>query len=256
MNLRYRKTIIAGNWKMNKTPAATRQLIEELKPLVSKAKWCDIVLCVPFVDIPNAIKATKGAKIAIGAQNMHFEASGAYTGEISADMLTELGVKYVIIGHSERRQYFAETDLTVNRRVKAALAAGLKVILCVGEMLSEREDGITEDVVELQTVAAFTGISAEDAKNVVIAYEPVWAIGTGKTATAEQAEEVCAFIRGVVAKRYDQAVADGMTIQYGGSMNEKNAAELLAKENIDGGLIGGASLVAEKFGVLLAEASK
>ena len=189
-------------------------------------------------------------------KNVHFKKSGAFTGEISADMLTEMGVEYVIIGHSERRQYFGETDLTVNRRVKAALAAGLKVILCVGEMLSEREDGITEDVVELQTVAAFTGVSEEDAKNVIIAYEPVWAIGTGKTATAEQANEVCSFIRGVVAKRYNKAVADGMTIQYGGSMNPKNAAELLAQPDVDGGLIGGASLKAADFGVLLEEASK
>ncbi|MBE6847912.1 MAG: triose-phosphate isomerase [Ruminococcus sp.] len=255
MNKNLRKAIIAGNWKMNMDRKGAEKLITELKPIAAD-KTCGVVICVPYTDLETALRLTEGTNIAVGAENCHFKKSGAFTGEISADMLKEMGVEYVIIGHSERRQYFAETDLTVNRRVKAALAAGLKVILCVGEMLSEREDGITEDVVELQTVAAFTGISAEDAKNVVIAYEPVWAIGTGKTATAEQAEEVCAFIRGVVAKRYDQAVADGMTIQYGGSMNEKNAAELLAKENIDGGLIGGASLVAEKFGVLLAEASK
>ena len=255
MNKNLRKAIIAGNWKMNMDRKGAEKLITELKPIAAD-KTCGVVICVPYTDLETALRLTEGTNIAVGAENCHFKKSGAFTGEIAADMLKEMGVKYVIIGHSERRQYFAETDLTVNRRVKAALAAGLKVILCVGEMLSEREDGITEDVVELQTVAAFTGISAEDAKNVVIAYEPVWAIGTGKTATAEQAEEVCAFIRGVVAKRYDQAVADGMTIQYGGSMNEKNAAELLAKENIDGGLIGGASLVAEKFGVLLAEASK
>ncbi len=255
MNKTLRKAIIAGNWKMNMDRKGAEKLITELKPIAAD-KTCGVVICVPYTDLETALRLTEGTNIAVGAENCHFKKSGAFTGEISADMLAEMGVEYVIIGHSERRQYFAETDLTVNRRVKAALAAGLKVILCVGEMLSEREDGITEDVVELQTVAAFTGISAEDAKNVVIAYEPVWAIGTGKTATAEQAEEVCAFIRGVVAKRYDQAIADGMTIQYGGSMNEKNAAELLAKENIDGGLIGGASLVAEKFGVLLAEASK
>ena len=213
-------------------------------------------ICVPYTNLETAVELTKGTNIKVGAENVHFKKSGAFTGEISADMLTEMGVEYVIIGHSERRQYFGETDLTVNRRVKAALAAGLKVILCVGEMLSEREDGITEDVVELQTVAAFTGVSEEDAKNVIIAYEPVWAIGTGKTATAEQANEVCSFIRGVVAKRYNKAVADGMTIQYGGSMNPKNAAELLAQPDVDGGLIGGASLKAADFGVLLEEASK
>ncbi len=255
MNKNLRKAVIAGNWKMNMDRKGAEKLINELKPIAAD-KTCDVVICVPYTDLETALRLTEGTNIAVGAENCHFKKSGAFTGEIAADMLKEMGVEYVIIGHSERRQYFAETDLTVNRRVKAALAAGLKVILCVGEMLSEREDGITEDVVELQTIAAFTGISAEDAKNVIIAYEPVWAIGTGKTATAEQAEEVCAFIRGIVAKRYDQAIADGMTIQYGGSMNEKNAAELLAKENIDGGLIGGASLVAEKFGVLLAEASK
>ncbi|MDD5947628.1 MAG: triose-phosphate isomerase [Oscillospiraceae bacterium] len=257
MNKAVRKAIIAGNWKMNKTRPEAKELLEAIKPLVANAEGkVEVIACVPFTNLETAINATAGSNVKIGAENVHFEKSGAFTGEISADMLVELGVEYVVIGHSERRQYFAETDLTVNRRTKAALAAGLKVILCVGEMLAEREDGITEDVVELQTVAAFTGISAEDAKNVIIAYEPVWAIGTGKTATADQAEEVCGFIRKVVANKYGKEIADGMTIQYGGSMNEKNCAELLAKENIDGGLIGGASLVAEKFGVLLAEASK
>ena len=250
-----RQAIIAGNWKMNKTRSEAKTLIEDLKPIAEKAT-CGVVICVPYTNLETAVELTKGTNIKVGAENVHFKKSGAFTGEISADMLTEMGVEYVIIGHSERRQYFGETDLTVNRRVKAALAAGLKVILCVGEMLSEREDGITEDVVELQTVAAFTGVSEEDAKNVIIAYEPVWAIGTGKTATAEQANEVCSFIRGVVAKRYNKAVADGMTIQYGGSMNPKNAAELLAQPDVDGGLIGGASLKAADFGVLLEEASK
>jgi triosephosphate isomerase len=250
MNKNLRQAIIAGNWKMNKTRSEAKTLIEALKPVAAKAD-CGVVICVPFTNLETAIELTKGTNIKVGAQNCHFKKNGAFTGEISADMLAEMGVEYVIIGHSERRQYFAETDLTVNRRTKAALAAGLKVILCVGEMLAEREDGITEDVVELQTVAAFTGISEADAKNVIIAYEPVWAIGTGKTATDEQAEEVCAFIRKVIEKRYNKAVADGMTIQYGGSMNPKNAAGLLAKENIDGGLIGGASLKAEDFGVLL-----
>lgn len=255
MNKTLRKAIIAGNWKMNKTRPEAKALIEELKPIAAKES-CETVICVPFTNLETAIELTKGTNIKVGAQNCHFKKNGAYTGEISADMLAEMGVEYVVIGHSERRQYFAETDLTVNRRVKAALAAGLKPILCVGEMLAEREDGITEDVVELQTVAAFTGISAEEAKNIVIAYEPVWAIGTGKTATDEQAEEVCAFIRKVVADKYGKAISDGMTIQYGGSMNPANAAGLLAKENIDGGLIGGASLKAADFGVLLEAASK
>lgn len=250
MNKTLRKAIIAGNWKMNKTRPEAKALIEDLKPIAANAT-CEVVICVPYTNLETAIELTAGTNIKVGAENCHFKKSGAYTGEISADMLAEMGVEYVVIGHSERRQYFAETDLTVNRRTKAALEAGLKPILCVGEMLAEREDGITEDVVELQTVAAFTGISAEDAKNVVIAYEPVWAIGTGKTATDEQAEEVCAFIRKVVENKYGKTIADGMTIQYGGSMNPKNCAGLLAKENIDGGLIGGASLNATDFGVLL-----
>ena len=256
MNLRYRKTIIAGNWKMNKTPAAARQLIEELKPLVSKAKWCDVVLCVPFVDIPNAIKATKGAKIAIGAQNMHFEASGAYTGEISADMLTELGVKYVIIGHSERRQYFAETDATVNLKVHAALKAGLRPIVCVGESLEQRELGITIEHIRLQVKSALSGVDATNVKRIVIAYEPIWAIGTGRTATSDQAEEVCSAIRDCIREMYGARVARSITIQYGGSMNASNAAELLSKPNVDGGLIGGASLKPIDFATIVNAANQ
>ncbi|MBE6935743.1 MAG: triose-phosphate isomerase [Ruminococcaceae bacterium] len=256
MNLRYRKTIIAGNWKMNKTPAATRQLIEELKPLVSKAKWCDIVLCVPFVDIPNAIKATKGAKIAIGAQNMHFEASGAYTGEISADMLTELGVKYVIIGHSERRQYFAETDATVNLKVHAALKAGLRPIVCVGETLEQRDLGITIEHIRLQVKSALSGVDSANIKRIVIAYEPIWAIGTGRTATSDQAEEVCGAIRDCIREMYGARVARSVTIQYGGSMNASNAAELLSKPNVDGGLIGGASLKPLDFATIVNAANQ
>ena len=256
MNLRYRKTIIAGNWKMNKTPAATRQLIEELKPLVSKAKWCDIVLCVPFVDIPNAIKATKGAKIAIGAQNMHFEASGAYTGEISADMLTELGVKYVIIGHSERRQYFAETDATVNLKVHAALKAGLRPIVCVGETLEQRDLGITIEHIRLQVKSALSGVDSANIKRIVIAYEPIWAIGTGRTATSDQAEEVCGAIRDCIREMYGARVARSVTIQYGGSMNASNAAELLSKPNVDGGLIGGASLKPIDFATIVNAANQ
>lgn len=250
MNKNLRKAIIAGNWKMNKNRKEAAELIEKLIPLAEKTN-AETVICVPYTNLETAVNMTKGTKVKVGAENVHFKTSGAFTGEISADMLKELGVEYVIIGHSERRQYFNESDLTVNRRTKAALKAGLKPIICVGEMLSEREDGITEDVVELQTVAAYTGISADDVKNTVIAYEPVWAIGTGKTATDEQAEEVCAYIRKVIENKYGKSIADGLTIQYGGSMNPANAAGLLAKENIDGGLIGGASLKAEDFGVLL-----
>ena len=256
MNRRYRKTIIAGNWKMNMTPSQAKALIEELKPMVSKVKWCEMVLCVPYVDIPTAVKAAKGSKIAIGAENMHFEPKGAYTGEVSADMLKECGVKYVIIGHSERRQYFAETDETVNLRAKAALGAGLKVIICVGEMLRDREQGITAELVALQTKIALLGVGEEQLKNVIIAYEPVWAIGTGKTATAEQADEVCGIIRATVASLYGEAAAEALTVQYGGSMNAKNAEELLSKVNVDGGLIGGASLKPVDFSVIVDAAQK
>ncbi len=255
MNKAKRAAIIAGNWKMNKTPSETTALINEMKPLVAGAD-CKVVLCVPFVDLDAALKASEGSNIEIGAENCHFEKSGAYTGEVSAPMLKEMGVKYVIIGHSERRQYFGETDVTVNLRTKAALAEGLKVILCVGETLEQREQNITAELVAMQTKIALGGISKEDAANVIIAYEPVWAIGTGKTATAEQAEEVCAIIRNVVADIYDTDTAEAMTIQYGGSMNAKNCDELVAKTNVDGGLIGGASLKAEDFSVIVKAASK
>ena len=255
MNKAKRAAIIAGNWKMNKTPSETTTLINEMKPLVAGAD-CKVVLCVPFVDLDAALKASDGSNIEIGAENCHFEKSGAYTGEVSAPMLKEMGVKYVIIGHSERRQYFGETDVTVNLRTKAALAEGLKVILCVGETLEQREQNITAELVAMQTKIALGGISKEDAANVIIAYEPVWAIGTGKTATAEQAEEVCAIIRKVVADIYDTDTAEAMTIQYGGSMNAKNCDELVAKTNVDGGLIGGASLKAEDFSVIVKAASK
>ena len=256
LNQRYRKTIIAGNWKMNKTPAATKQLIEELKPLVSKTKWCEIVLCVPAIDIPTAIKAAKGCKVAIGAQNMHFEKSGAFTGEISADMLTELGVKYVIIGHSERRQYFAETDITVNKKVHAALEAGLRPIVCVGETLEQRELGITLEHIRLQVKVALKDVDASNVKRVVIAYEPIWAIGTGRTATADQADEVCGAIRDCIREMYGARVARAVTIQYGGSMNAGNAAELLSKTNVDGGLIGGAPLKAPDFSAIVNAANQ
>ena len=256
MNQRYRKTIIAGNWKMNKTPAGAKQLIEELKPLIAKTKWCDIVLCVPFVDIPAAIKAAKGAKIAIGAENMHYEASGAYTGEISADMLTELGVKYVIIGHSERRQYFAETDTTVNKKIHAALNAGLRPIVCVGETLEQRDLGITIEHIRLQVKAALYGVEPVSMKRIVIAYEPIWAIGTGRTATSDQAEEVCGAIRDCIREMYGARVARSVTIQYGGSMNAGNAFELLSKPNVDGGLIGGASLKPNAFAAIVNAANQ
>ena len=242
-----RKTVIAGNWKMNMTPAKAKEFITALAPMVAGKDKCDIVLCVPFVDIAVALEAAKGTNIKIGAQNVHFKESGAYTGEVSAEMLREIGTEYVIIGHSERRQYFGETDETVNLRTKAALAAGLKVILCLGEMLEERQAGITEEIVSMQTKLDFAGIPEEDLKNVIIAYEPVWAIGTGLTATPEQADEACGIIRNVIKCLYSEKAASEITIQYGGSMNDANAKELLAKENIDGGLIGGASLKTDKF---------
>ena len=255
MNKNLRKAVIAGNWKMNKTPAETTALINEIKPLVANAD-CDVVVCVPYVDLQNALEATKGTKISVGAENCHWEEKGAFTGEIAANMLTAMGVQYVIIGHSERRQYFGETDVTVNKRVRAALNAGLTVILCVGELLVEREQGITFETVSKQTKIALAGVSADELKKIIIAYEPVWAIGTGLTATPAQANEVNAAIRGVVADLYGKDAADALTVQYGGSMNEKNADELLAQPDVDGGLIGGASLVAEKFAAIVAAASK
>ena len=250
-----RAAIIAGNWKMNKTQAEAKELISGLLPAVKDAK-CTVIIGVPFTDINVAVEMTKGSNIKVAAQNCHFMASGAYTGEIAANMLTEAGVEYVIVGHSERRQYFAETDETVNLRTKAALAAGLKTIVCVGETLDEREAGKMEAVIDRQVKGALRDISADEMKNVIIAYEPVWAIGTGKTATSEQANEVCALIRAIVAKLYSPSVADGLTIQYGGSMNPKNCDELLAQYDVDGGLIGGASLKPLDFAAIVAAASK
>ena len=247
MNHRYRKTIIAGNWKMNKTLTQTRTFAEEFKPLLGRPKWCGVVLCVPYVNIPAALRLFKDTRVAIGAQNLHYEESGAYTGEVSAEMLKELGVKYVIIGHSERRQYYNETDFTVNKKVHAALEAGLRPIVCVGESLEQRQLGVTMDLIAYQVKAALAGVPAEMIHHVVIAYEPLWAIGTGKTATAEQAGEVCQAIRAVIRKLYGAHVARSVTIQYGGSMNAKNAAELLAQPDVDGGLIGGASLKPADF---------
>ena len=255
MNKAKRKAVIAGNWKMNKTRPEAKALISDLIPLVKNA-GCDVVICVPFTNLETALELTQGTNIKVGAENCHFEKSGAFTGEISADMLTEMGVEYVIIGHSERRQYFGETDATVNKRTRAALAAGLKVILCVGELLEQREMGITEEVVGMQVKAALQNVTAEELKKVIIAYEPVWAIGTGKTATAGQANEVNAFIRKTVEGLYGKEAAGGLTIQYGGSMNAKNADELLAQPDIDGGLIGGASLKAPDFSAIVSAASK
>lgn len=247
MNQEKRRTVIAGNWKMNFTPAEATAFINEIKPMVVGKENCDIIFCAPYVTIPAAMEAAKGSNIKIGAENVHFAPKGAYTGEVSAEMLAAIGVDTVIIGHSERRQYFGETDETVNLRTKAALAAGMRVILCMGEVKEQRVSGITNEVCAMQIKLDLAGISAEDMKNIIIAYEPVWAIGTGLTATPEQAEETCGVIRGVLAELYGSEVAEATTIQYGGSMNEKNAAELLAKPNVDGGLIGGASLVAAKF---------
>lgn len=250
MNKTLRKAIVAGNWKMNNDRNAAKKLITELNPLVKDAA-CEVVLCVPYTNLETALSLCEGTNMHVGAENCHWAKSGAFTGEISAEMLAEMGVEYVIIGHSERRQYFGETDQTVQARVRAALDAGLKVILCVGEVLEQREQGITEEVVALQTKVALGGVSEEELSRIVIAYEPVWAIGTGKTATADQAEEVCAFIRSVVAKLYSKAAADALTIQYGGSMKPGNAKELLSKEDVDGGLIGGAALVASDFAAII-----
>jgi len=255
MNKEKRNAVIAGNWKMNKTASEARELIEGLLPLVKDA-GCTVIIGVPFTDIAVAVEMTKGSNVHVAAQNCHFEASGAFTGEVSAPMLKEAGVEYVILGHSERRTYFAETDETVNKRARAALSYGLKTIICVGESLDQREAGVTKDFVCGQVEAALEGMTEEDLKNVIIAYEPIWAIGTGKTATKEQAAEVCGFIRETVAGKYGQAVADALTIQYGGSMNAKNCDELLSMEDIDGGLIGGASLKPVDFSVIVGAASK
>ncbi len=241
-----RTPIIAGNWKMNMTPKQATQLIEELKPLVSDTKTT-VVVCVPAVDIPAAKQALRGSKIKLGAQNVHFAESGAYTGELSAQMLKEAGVSYVIIGHSERRQYFGETDETVNKRTRAAVAAGLTPIICVGELKEQREAGYTDALVTYQTLIALTGLTPAEVRKVVIAYEPVWAIGTGLTASDEQANETIGVIRKAIAAKYGKAVANRVRIQYGGSMKPSNVKGLMAQPEIDGGLIGGASLKAEDF---------
>ena len=239
-----RKKIIAGNWKMNKTPSEAVELVNLLKDLV-KDDEVDVVYCVPDIDIVPVVEATKGTNVAVGAENMYFEESGAYTGEISAAMLVDAGVKYVIIGHSERRDYFKEDDVLLNKKVKKAFEAGITPILCCGESLEQRELGVTMDWIRLQIKSDLAGVTADQVKSMVIAYEPIWAIGTGKTATSDQAQEVCKGIRDLIAEIYDTDTAEAVRIQYGGSMNAGNAAELLAKPDIDGGLIGGASLKAD-----------
>ncbi len=244
-----RRKIVAGNWKMNKTPSQAVELINMLKPLV-ESDDVDVVFCVPAIDIPAAVAATEGTKIAIGAENMYFEDKGAYTGEIAPDMLVDAGVKYVILGHSERREYFAETSETVNKKMLKAFEYGLIPIMCCGESLEQREQGITMDWIRQQVKVGFLGLTAEQAAASVIAYEPIWAIGTGKTATSDQAEEVCAGIRATIAELYDEETAEKIRIQYGGSVNGGNAAELFAKADIDGGLVGGASLK-EDFGKIV-----
>ncbi len=246
MNRKYRKSVIAGNWKMKKTPSETKEFMTAFKAILPKGRWCDIALCVPAVCIPAAVRAMRETRVGIGAENCNANASGAYTGEIATNMLTDAGCKYVIIGHSERRA-MGETDADVNAKVLAALEAGLTPIVCCGESLEQREADITTEWITMQIKLALQGVSEDKIRKVVIAYEPIWAIGTGRTATPEQAEEVCETIRSVVRKLYSSKNARAISILYGGSMNEKNAYELLSQPDIDGGLIGGASLVPEKF---------
>ena len=236
-----RKKIIAGNWKMNMTPSEAVELVNTLKPLVANDD-VDVVFCVPAIYFIPVVEATKGSNIQVGAENMYFEEKGAYTGEISPNMLVDAGVKYVILGHSERREYFAETDETVNKKVLKAFEHGLTPIICCGETLTQREQGVTMDFIRQQVKVGFLGVTAEQAKTAVIAYEPIWAIGTGKTATTEQAQEVCKGIRECIAEIYDEATAEAIRIQYGGSVNAATAPELFVQPDIDGGLVGGAAL--------------
>ena len=246
MNRKYRKTVIAGNWKMNKTPTETKAFMTEFKTIMPRGRWCDVALCVPAVCIPAAVRTMRETRIGIGAENCNANASGAYTGEIAANMLLDAGCKYVILGHSERRA-MGETNADVNAKVLAALDNGLIPIMCVGESLEQREAGITEEWITMQIKTGLASIGEDKIRKMIIAYEPIWAIGTGKTATPEQAEEVCEHIRAVIRKLYGAKVARAISILYGGSMNEKNAYDLLAQPDIDGGLIGGASLKAEDF---------
>lgn len=250
MNKAVRKAVIAGNWKMNKTPAEAKELITAIAPLVKDA-GCDVVACVPYVDIATAIEAAKGTNIKIGAENCHWAVSGAFTGEISAEMLKACGVEYVITGHSERRTYFGDTDVTVQKRTRAALDAGLTVIVCVGEYLEQREQGITDELVAMQTKIALGGVTEEELKRIIIAYEPVWAIGTGKTATADDAQEVCGAIRATLVEIFGEEIASGIRVLYGGSAKPENIAGFLEKEDVDGALVGGASLKADSFAAMV-----
>ena len=236
-----RRKIIAGNWKMNMTPSEAVELVNTLKPLVATDD-ADVVFCVPAIDIIPVMEATKGSNIEVGAENMYFEEKGAYTGEISPAMLTDVGVKYVVLGHSERREYFAETNETVNKKMLKAFEHGITPIMCCGESLEQREQGVTMDFIRQQVKVGFLNVTADQAKTAVIAYEPIWAIGTGKTATTEQAQEVCKGIRDCIAEIYDEATAEAIRIQYGGSVNAATAAELFSQPDIDGGLVGGAAL--------------
>ena len=255
MNRKYRKTVIAGNWKMNKTPTETKAFMTEFKTIMPRGRWCDVALCVPAVCIPAAVRTMRETRIGIGAENCNANASGAYTGEIAANMLLDAGCKYVILGHSERRA-MGETNADVNAKVLAALDNGLIPIMCVGESLEQREAGITEEWITMQIKTGLASIGEDKIRKMIIAYEPIWAIGTGKTATADQAEEVCGQIRKVIGEVYGEAVAEATTVQYGGSMNAKNCEELLSKKDVDGGLIGGASLKAPDFAVIVNAATK
>lgn len=257
MNRQYRQTIIAGNWKMNMLASGIRAYAEELGSLAPGSdKWCETVVCAPFVLLPSAIEIFKGSHIGVGAQNMSQHESGAYTGEVSGMQLLDIGVSYVIIGHSERREYYGETDASVNKKVLAALSNSLRPIICVGESLGQRETGITYELVAMQIKSALVGVSSEEVRRAVIAYEPIWAIGTGVTATPEDAQDVCREIRNVLSFIYDEETAQAITIQYGGSMNDKNASQLLAQPDIDGGLIGGASLKADSFAAIINAANQ
>jgi triosephosphate isomerase len=251
MNRKYRKVIIAGNWKMNMLPSKVKRYMEDLRGAMPKVKTCSVVLCVPYPMIPALNKAARDSRIAVGAQNVNEHEKGAYTGEVSVSMLEDLNVKYVIVGHSERRQYYGETDFGVNAKVKALLAAGISPIICVGESLQQREFDLTMDHISYQVKAAVHGLTPEEVRKCVIAYEPIWAIGTGRNATAEQAQEVCEHIRAIIRQGYGARVARSVCILYGGSMNSKNAYELLSMPDIDGGLVGGASLDPAEFAKII-----
>lgn len=256
MNRKYRKTVIAGNWKMNMLASEIKPFMEELKANLPKTRTCEMVLCVPGVMVPAMVKAGKDCKVAAGGEDVSSFEKGAYTGEVSASQLADVGAKYCIVGHSERRQYHGEDDMLINAKARALLDKGIMPIICVGESLEQREMDLTMEYVAYQVKAALSGIDASQLRRCVIAYEPIWAIGTGKTATAEQADEVCGIIRATVASLYGEAAAEALTVQYGGSMNAKNAEELLSKVNVDGGLIGGASLKPVDFSVIVDAAQK